>query len=382
MKEVYLDYAATTPVSKKVYEKMNPFFCEEYGNPSSLHSFGKKTKEAVEEARENIKQKLNAKEHRLIFTSGGTESNNLALKGLAYKYPTKKHIITTKIEHSCVLNTCKWLEKQGYDVTYLSVDKEGFINLKELEENIQKNTLVVSIIHANNEIGTIQDLKKISKICHEKKTLLHSDACQSFTKVPINLMEEKVDLLTINSHKIYGPKGVGGLVIKDGISLEPLHHGGSHEEGLRSGSLNVTGIVGFGEAVNEITKENIKHMSELRDLMIKEFSNMEDTWINGPKDKQKRLCNIVGPTFMYAEGESILLHLDNKGIYISTGSACSSKTLKSSHVLAALGLKQEETHGSVRFSLGKETTKEDVEYVIKNVKEVVSNLRKMCPKKY
>jgi cysteine desulfurase len=381
MKRIYLDYAATTPVSKKVYEKMKAFFSEEYGNPSSLHDQGRKAKEAVEKARENIKKKLNAKNHRLIFTSGGTESNNLAIKGLAFKYPSKKHIITTKIEHDCVLNTCKWLEKQGWNITYLNVDKEGFIDLKELEEKIREDTLVVSIIHANNEIGTIQDLEKIADICHKKKTLLHSDACQSFTKVPIDLTKEKVDLLTINSHKIYGPKGVGALIIRDGTSLEPLQHGGNHEEGIRSGTLNVSGIVGFGEATNEITIKDIEHMKNLRDLLIKEFMTIEDTWINGPKEKPK-LCNIVNVTFKYAEGESILLHLDAKNISVSTGSACSSNSLKSSHVLRSLGLKQEDTHGSVRFSLGKDTTKEEIEFVIKTVKEIVKTLREMCPYKY
>jgi len=377
MKKIYLDYAATTPVSEKVYEKMNPFFSDCYGNPSSLHSQGRKAKEAVEKTRKNIKNKLNAKKHKLVFTSGGTESNNLAIKGLAYKNPSKKHIITTKIEHDCVLNTCKWLEKQGYEITYLSVDEEGFVNLEELEKKIKKETLLVSIIHANNEIGTIQDLKKISQICHQKGTILHSDACQSFTKVPIDVIEEDIDLLTINAHKIYGPKGVGALLIKDYLNVEPLFHGGHHEEGIRSGTLNVSGIVGFGEAINEISLKDIEHMTKLRNKMIKELKNIKDVRING--SLEKRLCNNINVTFKDAEGESIVLHLDNRGIFASTGSACSSNTLKSSHVLSAIGLKQEDSHGSVRFSLGKETTEEDIDYVITNIKEIISLLREMNP---
>ncbi len=380
MKEIYLDYAATTPVSKKVYDKMKPYFREIYANPSSIHSLGKKAKEAVEQARENVLKKLNAKNHKLVFTSGGTESNNLAIKGLAYKYPQKRHVITTKIEHDCVLNACEWLKKQGYEVDYLSVNDKGAIDLKELKEKIREDTLIVSVIHGNNEIGTVQDLKKIADVCHEKRTLFHSDACQSFTKVPIDLMKEDIDLLTVNSHKIYGPKGVGGLVVKNNVQIEALLHGGHHEENIRSGTLNVSGIVGFGEAVNEISLEDIEHMTRLRDKLIKEFLKIEDVRINGSLDK--RLCNNVNVTFKYAEGEAIALHLDSRGIYVSTGSACSSNTLKASHVLSAIGLKPEDSHGSIRLSLGKETTNEDVDYVVKNIKEVVKTLREMCPYKY
>lgn len=380
MKKIYLDYSATTPVDKEVLEEMMPFFSKQYGNAASLHEMGNIAKETIENARENISTKANGKDHKLIFTSGGTESNNFALKGLAFANKEKKHIITTKIEHDCVLNTSRFLERNGYKVSYLPVDKEGFINLEELEKEITKDTLLVSIIHGNNEIGTIQNLKEISKIVHEKKSLLHTDACQSFTKVPIDLKKEEIDLMTINAHKIYGPKGVGGLFVKEGIKLEPLLHGGGHEFKLRSGTSNVPGIVGFGKSVNIIKEKDILHMEKLRDHLIKGLSDIEDSWINGPLGKN-RLCNNVNVTFRYAEGESILLLLDHKGIEVSTGSACSSNTLEPSHVLRALGLVQEDTHGSIRISIGKETTKEDIDYTIDSIKEVVEQLRKMSPLK-
>jgi cysteine desulfurase len=380
MKKIYLDYAATTPVDKEVLKEMEPFFSKEYANAASLHKMGEIAKDAIENSRENILKKANGKDHKLIFTSGGTESNNFALKGLAFANKEKKHIITTKIEHDCVLNCSKFLEKNGYKLTYLPVDKEGFINLETLEKEITKDTLLVSIIHGNNEIGTIQDLKEISKIVHEKKSLLHTDACQSFIKAPIDLKKEEIDLMTINAHKIYGPKGVGGLLVKEGIKLEPLLHGGGHEFGIRSGTSNVPGIVGFGKSVDVIKEEDILHMEKLRDQLIKGLSNIEESWVNGPLGK-KRLCNNVNVTFRYAEGESILLLLDYKGIEVSTGSACSSNTLEPSHVLRAIGLRQEDTHGSIRLSLGKETTKEDISYTIDSIKEVVEQLRKMSPLK-
>lgn len=380
MKKIYLDYAATTPVDKEVLKEMEPFFSKDHGNAASLHEMGGIAKDAIEKARENILKKANGKDHKLIFTSGGTESNNFALKGLAFSNKEKKHIITTKIEHDCVLNSCKFLEKQGYRVSYLPVDKEGFVNLDTLEKEITKDTLLVSIIHGNNEIGTIQNLKEISKIVHEKKSLLHTDACQSFTKVPIDLKKEEIDLMTINAHKIYGPKGIGGLLVKEGIKLEPLLHGGGHEYGIRSGTSNVPGIVGFGKSVDVIKEKDILHMESLRNQLIKGLSNIDESWVNGPLDKN-RLCNNVNVTFRYAEGESILLLLDYKGIEVSTGSACSSNTLEPSHVLSAIGLRQEDTHGSIRISIGKETTKEDINYTIQTITDAVDQLRKMSPLK-
>ncbi len=380
MKKIYLDYAATTPVDKEVLKEMEPFFSKDYGNSASLHEMGGIAKDAIENSRENILKKANGKDHKLIFTSGGTESNNFAIKGLAFSNKEKKHIITTKIEHDCVLNSCKFLEKNGYRVSYLPVDKEGFVNLDTLEKEITKDTLLVSIIHGNNEIGTIQNLKEISKIVHEKKSLLHTDACQSFTKVPIDLKKEEIDLMTINAHKIYGPKGVGGLLVKEGIKLEPLLHGGGHEYGIRSGTSNVPGIIGFGKSVDVIKEKDILHMEELRNQLIKGLSNIDESWINGPLGKN-RLCNNVNVTFRYAEGESILLLLDYKGIEVSTGSACSSNTLEPSHVLSAIGLRQEDTHGSIRISIGKETSKEDINYTIQTITDAVDQLRKMSPLK-
>ncbi|RLJ06936.1 MAG: cysteine desulfurase NifS [Candidatus Aenigmatarchaeota archaeon] len=378
MKIIYLDNAATTPVAPEVMEAMKPFFSERFGNASSLHFLGKQAKEALEKSRGKIMKKVNAKEHKLVFTSGGTESNNLALKGTAFANKDKgKHIITTKIEHDCVLNACKWLEKQGFEVTYLSVDREGFVDLNELEESIRKDTILVSIIHGNNEIGTIQDLKEIGKICQEHEVYFHTDACQSFTKVPIDLKKEHIDLLTINSHKIYGPKGVGGLFIRNGIKIDPLSHGGGHEFGLRSGTENVSGIVGFAKATEVIKDKDIKHMTKLRNMLIKGVLEIEDAWLNGPREK--RLCNNTNFSFRYIEGEALMLYLDVKGIAASTGSACSSKSLEPSHVLTAIGLKPEDAHGSLRLTLGKDSTEDEIKYTIEVLKQSVDSLRKISP---
>jgi len=379
MKRIYLDNAATTPVAKEVLEAMMPYFSEKFGNASSLHSFGRETRDAVENSREKISKKLNAKEHKIIFTSGGTEANNLALKGVAFANREKgKHIITTKIEHDCVLNACKWLEKKGFDVTYLNVDKEGFIDLNELENAIRNDTIIVSIMHANNEIGTIADLKVVGEICRAKGVYFHSDACQSFCKVPIDLKSFPVDLLTINAHKIYGPKGVGALVIGEGVKIDPLLHGGGHELGLRSGTENVPGIVGFAKAIDVIKEKDVEHMKRLRDMLIEGFSAIEESWLNGPKG-DKRLCNNVNFTFRFIEGESLLLYLDSKGIAASTGSACSTRAVEPSHVLTAIGLTAADAHGSLRFSVGKENTEDEIKYVIDVVKESVESLRKISP---
>ncbi|MFA5745907.1 MAG: cysteine desulfurase family protein [archaeon] len=380
MKSIYLDNAATTKMHSSVMKAITDAEEKYFGNSSSLHTIGREAKAELDKAREHISKKANSKNHKLIFTSGGTESNNFAIKGLAENNKNKKHIITTKIEHDSILNVYKFLERKGYSVTYLDVDKEGFVNLSQLEKAIKKDTLVVSVIHGNNEIGTIQDLREIGKICHEKETLFHSDACQSFTKAPINLEKDNIDLLTINAHKIYGPKGVGGLFIKEGIKLEPLLHGGGHEYNLRSGTVNVPGIIGFSKATDIIGEKEIEHMTNLRNQLIKGLSDVEESWLNGSKDK--RLCNNANLSFMYAEGEAILLYLDAAGISVSTGSACSSNTLEPSHVLRAIGLKQEQTHGTVRFSVGIDNTKEEIKYTVDTVKDTIKKLREMCPYKY
>ncbi|HNW06029.1 MAG TPA: cysteine desulfurase family protein, partial [archaeon] len=306
-----------------------------------------------------------------------------ALKGLCQADKNKKHIITTKIEHDSILNTAKFLEKNGYAVTYLDVDKYGFVKTDALVNALKKDTLLVSVIQGNNEIGTIQNIKEISKIVHDNGTLLHVDACQSFTKHPIDIEKENIDILTINAHKIYGPKGVGGLFIKEGIKLESLLHGGGHEYKLRSGTVNVPGIVGFSKATEVISEKDISNMTTLRNMLVNGLKDVSDSWLNGPKiDSGKRLCNNANFSFMYAEGEAILLYLDALGISVSTGSACSSNTLESSHVLKAIGLKQEQTHGTIRFSIGIDNTKEDIKYTIDSVKEVIAKLRNMNPYRY
>ena len=378
MKKIYLDHAATTPVAKEVIEAMQPFFGDKYGNASSLHSLGREAKKVLEKSRETIAKKVDAKEHKLIFTSSGTESNNLALKGIAFANKEKgKHIIISQIEHDCVLNACKWLEKQGFSITHLPVDREGFISLNDLEDAIRKDTILVSIIHANNEIGTIEPIKEIGKICSEHDVYFHTDACQSFTKVPINLKKQNIDLVTINSHKIYGPKGVGGLFIRNGVKIDPLLHGGGHEFGLRSSTENIAGIVGFAKAVEIAKDKDVEYMAKLRDMIIENVLKIGDSCLNGPR--KERLCNNTNFSFKNVEGESLILHLDMKGIATSTGSACSSKSLEPSHVLTAIGLKPEEAHGSIRMSVGKENTKNEIEYTLEILKESVKILRSMSP---
>ena len=380
MKKIYLDNAATTKVDKKVLKKMFPYFEENYGNASSLHMIGTKSKTALEESRTIIGKSLNAKPTEIYFTSGGTESNNWALKGLFFSnYPKKDHIITTKIEHDCILKTCNWLKKQGVKITYLNVDKEGFIDLEQLKNSITDKTFLVSIIHGNNEIGTIQNLEEIGKITKEKKVLFHTDACQSFTKIPIDIKKMNLDLVTINSHKIHGPKGTGTLFIKDGAKLTPLLHGGGHERNQRSGTENIPGIVGFAKAVEVADKKDCKRMTRLRDKLIKEIlDKIPNTKLNGAKG-DARLCNNVNISFTNVEGEAIGGYLENKGILVSTGSACMSNTLESSHVLEAIGLKGLEQTSAIRFSLSKYTTEEDIKSVIKYLPNIIKKLRSFSP---
>jgi len=378
MRRIYLDNAASTKVAKEVIEEMLPYFSEKFGNASGLHSYGVEARESVEKARELILKKLNGKDYKLIFTSGGTESNNFAIKGIAFANKNKgKHIITTKIEHDCILNTCKWLEREGFEITYLNVDKDGFINLEELENEIREDTILVSIIHGNNEIGTIQPIREIGKICRERKVYFHTDACQSFTKVPIDLEKDCIDLITLNSHKIFGPKGVGALVIRNGVKITPLLHGGGHEFGYRSGTENVPGIVGFAKAVEIMNEEKVEYMRKLRDMLIEGILKIENTRLNGPKEN--RLCNNTNFSFKYIEGESLVLYLDEKGIAASTGSACASHKLEPSHVLLAIGLKPDEAHGSLRLTTGIYNTVDEIKYAIEVVKEGVEKLRKISP---
>ena len=380
---VYMDYAATSPVDPRVFTAMTPYFTKKFGNTMSLHSKGREAKEALEKSRNEISSLLNCKNHELIFTSSATESTNTVLKGIAYANRKKgKHIVVSQIEHHCVLEPAHWLEKQGFKITRLPVDKFGLIDPLTVEDAIRKDTILVSIMHANNEIGTIQDIEKIGKICKEKEVYFHSDAVQSFGKIPIDLKKLNIDLLSISSHKMYGPKGVGGLFIKKGTKIDPLLHGGGHEFSKRASTVNVAGIVGFAEAAKIQKKEmqnDSKNQIIFRNRIIKEVTNIEDTHLNGhPK---KRLSNNTNFWFAYIEGESLLIQLDINGISASTGSACSSDSLEASHVLLAIGLKPQEAHGSLRLSLGKYTTKEDVNYVLEVLPKAVQRLREISPLK-
>ncbi|MEM7819258.1 MAG: cysteine desulfurase NifS [Candidatus Aenigmatarchaeota archaeon] len=377
--KIYLDNAATTPVDPNVLKAMKPYFNKKYGNASSLHSFGREAHEALTKSRETIANFLNVQINEIKFTSCGTESNNLALKGIAFANKDKgKHIITSKIEHHCILEVCEWLKKHGFDVTYLPVDKYGFVNPNDVENAIRKDTILVSIMHANNEIGTIEPIDEIGKICKDHDVYFHTDAVQSFGKIPINT--KNIDLVSISSHKIYGPKGVGALMIKNDVKIEPLLHGGGHEFGLRSGTENVAGIVGFAKAV-EICKKTMKNEEKrqirMRDTLIKNILKIENSFLNG--HPTKRLPNNVNVCFKFIEGESLVLRLDDYGIAASTGSACSSKSLEPSHVLLAIGLKHEEAHGSLRLTLGRQNTNNEIKYVLEVIPKIVEELRKISP---
>jgi len=379
MSRFYFDHAAATPVREEVVAEMEPYFSKKFGNPSSLHNFGQEAKEALEKSRVLIGELLNANPKDIVFTSGGTESNNLALKGVAFANKEKgKHIIVSKIEHPCVMNSAKWLESQGFEVTYLDVDKYGVVNPSDVEKAIKKGTILVSVMHANNEIGTVEPIEEIGKICNDKDVIFHTDAVQTFGRIPIDV--KNVDLLTACSHKVYGPKGVGLLYVKEGTKIEPLIHGGGHEKGLRSGTENVAGIAGFSKAAylaySEMNEEG-ERLTKMRDRIIKEVLEIEDSFLNG--HPTKRLQNNAHFCFRYIEGEALALHLDDKGIEASTGSACSSKKLEPSYVLLALGLKREEAHGSLRLTLGRKNNDEQVDYLLKELPPIVKKLREMSP---
>jgi len=382
MKQIYLDNAATTKVDEKVLKSMLPYFQEKYGNASSQHSLGQEAKMALEESREVIARSIKAKPNEIIFTGSGTEANNFVLKGLFFhERKNKNHIIISKIEHDCVLNSCKWLETQGAKITYLDVDKEGFVNPEDVKKAITEETLIVSIIHGNNEIGTIQDIEKIGKICKEKGVYFHTDACQSYTKTEINVNKQNLDFVTLNAHKIHGPKGIGVLFIKEELkkNITPLLHGGGHEFKLRSSTENIPGIVGFATAVKIAKRSNIKMVGRLRDRLIEGILKISNTNLNGPKEN--RLCNNINISFNNIEGESIGGYLDSYGICGSTGSACSSHSLEPSHVLKAIGLEHSQINSSIRLSLSKFNTDKEVDYVLEVLQKVVEKLRKMTPLK-
>ncbi|MFH0927392.1 MAG: cysteine desulfurase family protein [Candidatus Micrarchaeota archaeon] len=380
MKTVYLDNGATTMPGQKAAEAMDEANKNFWANPSSIHHEGIKAKEILDSARKTIANSISAKEDEIIFTAGGSEANNLAIKGYCLANKAKgNHIITTKIEHECVLQSCVWLESQGFQTTHLEVNEEGFIDLNELKSAITPKTILASIIHGNNEIGTIQNLEEIRKICKEKGIILHTDACQSYTKT--KLSAQMADMITINSHKIHGPKGAGALYVKKGIKLIPMTHGGGHENNLRSGTQNVPAISGFAKAVEIANESHVQKMQALRDYFIKEALKIEDSKLNGPKGNS-RLCNNVNISFAAIEGESLLAALDLDGICCSTGSACASRDLDPSHVIMAISNNDaERAHGSLRFTLSRFSTKEEVDFTLQKLAAAVEKLRKISPLK-
>lgn len=380
---IYMDYAATTYTKKEVLDEMIPYFTRSYGNPSSFYSFANENRKAIEEARENVAKVLNADTKEVFFTSGGSEADNWAIKGVAFsKKYSGNHIITTKIEHHAITNTCKFLEKNGFEVTYLDVDEFGMINLEQLKESIKESTILVSVMFANNEIGTIQSIKEIGAICRAKKVLFHTDAVQAVTHVPIDVKEMNIDLLSLAAHKFYGPKGVGALYIRKGIKLENLIHGGGQEKGKRASTENVPGIVGLGKAI-ELAYEEMPIESErvtaLRDKLIEELTaKIPHAKLNGATGKN-RLPGNVNISFIGVEGETLLLDLDDIGINASTGSACASGDLSASHVLLSIGLSHGVAHGSLRLSLGEGITEEEVDYVIEQLPKIIKRRRDMSP---
>jgi cysteine desulfurase len=382
-RRVYMDHAAGKPVDLRVVEAMLPHMKTFYGNPSSLHQFGQEARKALEDVRTKIAELINAeRKESIIFTSGATESNNMAIKGVANR--NKDHgtrIITSSIEHMSVVNTCKFLTTKGFEAVFLPVDNYGFVKPESLEKELTDKTVLVSIVYANGEIGTIQPMKEISKIVHSKNAYLHVDATAACGQVPINVKEEGIDLLTVSSNNMYGPKGIGALYIKEGIRIEPLLHGGGQERGLRSGTENLPSIVGFGRAA-EIAKKEMQSESgklvRLRDRLIDGLLRpIPYSFLNG--HPTKRLPDNVSVRYSFIEGESMLLSLDMMGVAASSGSACTAKTLEPSHVLLAIGLKHEEAHGSLMFTLGRQNTEEEVDYVVSLMPSIVKRLRAISP---
>jgi len=382
MKNVYMDYSATTYVKPEVLEEMLPYFTEKFGNPSSFYGISRETKKAIDKAREQVAKTLNCRSDEVYFTGGGSEADNWAIKGIASAHKNKgNHIITTKVEHHAVINTCEYLEKNGFEVTYLDVNEEGFINLEELKNAITDKTILVSIMFANNEIGTIQPIKEIGEICKDRKIFFHTDAVQAVGNIPVDVKELNIDMLSLAGHKIYGPKGIGVLYIKKGIKIDNLIHGGGQEKNRRAGTENIASIVGLGKALElaaDNLEEHMKKMIILRDKLMDGLLKVPYTRLNGPRG-DKRLPGNVNVCFRFIEGESILLSLDFKGVCASSGSACTSGSLDPSHVLLAIGLPHEIAHGSLRLSMGDGSTEEDVDYVLEVVPPIIERLRNMSP---
>jgi cysteine desulfurase len=383
MKRIYLDHSATTPVDLEVAALMMTYYTEKYGNPSSVHSFGREARQALEEARRQVAELIGATSQEITFTSGGTEADNLAIIGTAEAMSKKgKHLITSSVEHHAVLETCEFLAKNGFELTILPVDAEGIVSVEDVRKAIRPDTILISVMHANNEVGAIQPIVEIGQLAKEHSITFHVDAVQTLGKIPINVKDMNIDLLTVSSHKIYGPKGVGALYVRKGVRLAPRAHGGSQEKKRRSGTENTPGIIGFGKACELIGKRMDKEDARqiiLRDkLMNGIIERIKYVKVNGPLG-EKRLANNVNVSIRFVEGESLLLSLDMLGIAASSGSACTSGSLDPSHVLLAMGLVHEIAHGSLRFSLGSQNTEEEIDYVLEQLPKIVERLRMMSP---
>ena len=382
MRTVYLDHSATTPVHPDVVEAMLPFFTEEYGNASSIHRFGRNARVAVDEAREKVARLLNAQDQEIYFTSGGTEGDNLAIKGVAWALRDKgDHIITSQIEHEAVLNTCRYLERNGFEVNYLPVDQYGMVDPTDVRKAITDKTILISVMHANNEVGTIQPIAEIGAMARQREILFHTDAVQTVGKLPVDVKALSVDLLSMSGHKFYGPKGVGALYMRKGAKIQPLAHGGHHENWKRAGTENIPGIVGMAKAM-EICYQELdivsKKESQLRDALQKGIQEtIADVRFNG--HPTQRLPGSLSACFQALEGEALILSLDLKGVAASTGSACSSGSLEPSHVLKAMGVPIEIAHGSARLTLGRGNTQEEIDYVLEVLPQIVDRLRSMSP---
>ena len=379
---IYLDNAATTKTAPEVVDAMLPYFSEYYGNASTIYSLGAESKKAMDHARQTIADSLGAKPEEIYFTAGGSESDNWALKATAEAYASKgKHIITTKIEHHAILHTCEYLEKRGFEITYLNVDRDGLISLDELKAAIRPDTILISVMFANNEIGTIEPIAEIGEIAKEHGVLFHTDAVQAYAQVPIHVDEMHIDMLSASGHKLNGPKGIGFLYIRKGVKIRSFVHGGAQERSRRAGTENIPGIVGLGAAVERamrIMDSKTRKEIELRDYLIGRLENeIPHCWLNG--HRTKRLPNNINFSFLFIEGESMLIMLDMKGICASSGSACTSGSLDPSHVLLAIGLPHEIAHGSLRLTLSEENTKEDIDYTVDSLKAIVARLRSMSP---
>lgn len=381
MNAVYLDHAATTPMRDEVIEAMLPYFKEKFGNASSVYSFGREARKALDQARQAVAETINADFNEIVFTGGGSESDNLAIKGAAWEYRHKgRHLITSSIEHHAVLHPMQQLEKEGFTVTYLPVDDQGLVSVEELANAIRDDTILVSIMHANNEIGVIQPIEQIGKICREKGILFHTDAVQTAGVLDIDVKKLNVDMLSMSAHKFYGPKGVGALYVRKGVRLVPLIQGGGHESRRRAGTENVAGIVGLAKALQLAAAERpamVPKIERLRDRLLEGILKIPNTRLNG--SRTQRLPNNINVSIEYIEGESLLLNLDLKGIAASSGSACTSGSLDPSHVLLAIGLSHEVAHGSLRLTLGRDNTDAEIDYVLETLPPIVERLREMSP---